>query len=246
MNLHWLQHVPFEGLGSIEKWAVDRCHNLSVTRLFQNELPPDPDSFDMLIIMGGPMGIYDNEQYPWLPIEKDFIKEAVAAAKPILGICLGAQLLADALGAAVEANGEKEIGWFPVSRKGSVSGELGLALPEVQTVFHWHGDTFALPEASKLLYSSSACKNQAFLYGDRIIGLQFHLEMTEKGRGLLIDNCRDELIAAPWIQTEKLMLATDDYFDQINRVMSSILDYLASTATELLSPHQGIYPQASP
>lgn len=229
MNIHWLQHVAFEGLGSIEKWAMAQGHRLSCTRLFEDEPVPEQDSFDLLIVMGGPMGVYDDEQHPWLQREKAFIKKTIGVDKPVLGICLGAQLIADVLGACVVANTEKEIGWFPVIREESVAHELDSVLPEIQTVFHWHGDTFNLPDESKRLYSSVACKDQAFVYRDKVIGLQFHLETTPESRKALIDHCRDELVPAPWIQTEEEMMATDDYFKKINMVMNTILGYLVST-----------------
>jgi len=229
MNIHWLQHVPFEGLGSIDEWVKDRGHHLSCTRLFQGELFPEQEVFDLLIVMGGPMGIYDDSQYPWLQKEKDFIKRTIQADKPVLGICLGAQLIADVLGVRVVANEEKEIGWFPVTREQSVSGELESILPEKQTVFHWHGDTFNCPDGSQRLYTSEACENQAFIYGDKVLGLQFHLETTPESRMSLIGHCRDELMSAPWIQTEKEMMSTDDFFFEINTIMNGVLDYLLST-----------------
>lgn len=184
--------------------------------------------------MGGPMGVHDLEKYHWLKEEKDFLRQVITANKPILGICLGAQLLADVLGAPVTANEEKEIGWFPVTRtcaspgRAGISGRLMTILPDSQTVFHWHGDTFALPDKGVPLDSSNACINQAFIYNERIIGLQFHLETTPESIGALIENCRAELIPAPWIQQEGEILAAckKELLAKINSWIGELLEYL--------------------
>uniref|UniRef100_UPI0035623CEA type 1 glutamine amidotransferase n=1 Tax=Pontiella sp. TaxID=2837462 RepID=UPI0035623CEA len=110
MNLHWLQHVPFEGLGTIEQWAADHGAEITCTRLYAGDALPDLNSFDRLVVMGGPMGIHDHGEHPWLVEEKRFIKQAIDANKTVVGICLGAQLMADALGAEVYPGPHKEIG----------------------------------------------------------------------------------------------------------------------------------------
>ncbi len=225
-TIHWLQHVSFEGLGSMEGWLLEQGHNLSCTRLWAGDILPSLDTFSGLIVMGGPMGIYDHEEYPWLSEEKEFLRLVAERGMPILGICLGAQLLADVLGAEVSENPEKEIGWFPVTRSADIPEFLLSVLPEQLTVFHWHGDTFSLPEQAVRLYSSEACINQAFLYKEHVIGLQFHLETTRNSAGTLIDNCRAELTDAPWIMTEQEMLKTDSRFSDINGCMHRLLEQL--------------------
>lgn len=233
MKIHWLQHVAFEGLGSIEKWAQEKGHALSCTRFFAGEPLPALAAFDLLIVMGGPMGVHDQDKYPWLQEEKTFLRRVIAAGKPVLGVCLGAQLLADVLGAQVMANTEKEIGWFPVERASDVSAHsiaerLERVLPVRQTVFHWHGDTFTLPAQAIRLYSSAACVNQAFVYEERVMGLQFHLETTPASVMALVENCRAELVPAAWIQKEAEILgAGGDVFAEINSWMGALLDYLA-------------------
>jgi GMP synthase-like glutamine amidotransferase len=228
MNIHWLQHVPFEGLGSIEKWAGKMGHTLSCTRLFAGDPLPQHDQFGMLVVMGGPMGIYDEQEYPWLITEKAFVQTAIEAGKPVLGICLGAQLIAYVLGARVSANIQKEIGWFPVTRTDPILDGLMGILPKNQTVFHWHGDTFDLPADADLLYSSNACRNQAFLYKDRVLALQFHLETTLESAIPLIQNCRNELVPGPSIQTEQEIIDGIQKFAGINGTMDRILEYLTS------------------
>ncbi len=227
MKIHWLQHVDFEGLGSMEKWAREKGHTLSCTRLFAGETLLPLDLFDLLIVMGGPMGVHDQDKYPWLQGEKVFLRRVIAAGKPVLGVCLGAQLLADVLGAQVMANKEKEIGWFPLERVKDVPEGLEGVLPVCPTVFHWHGDTFTLPEKAVRLYSSAACVNQAFVYEERVIGLQFHLETTPVSAASLVENCRAELVSAHWIQAEEEILAGGACCREINGWMGDLLDYLA-------------------
>ncbi|WP_200821297.1 type 1 glutamine amidotransferase [Oceanicoccus sp. KOV_DT_Chl] len=115
MRAHYLQHVPFEGLGSIETWLHTAGYDISSTKLYAAESLPALDGIEMLIIMGGPMSVNDEEQYPWLGNEKTFIQQAIDSGIPVLGICLGAQLIASAMGAKIFANPVKEIGWFPIT-----------------------------------------------------------------------------------------------------------------------------------
>ena len=178
MRIHYLQHVPFEDLANIESWARSRGHDLSRTMLFSDEKLPEMDHFDWLIIMGGPMNIYEDEKYPWLSREKEFIRQAIASDKIVLGICLGAQLIADVLGGSVRRNEYREIGWFAVSltEEGSTSPIFSV-LPKSFVALHWHGDTFAIPPGAMRIAESQACANQAFIKG-KAIGLQFHLESS--------------------------------------------------------------------
>jgi GMP synthase-like glutamine amidotransferase len=237
MKIHSLQHIEFETEGTIAEWIEEKKHTLSTTHIYKNENFPVIDDFDFLIIMGGPMNIYEYEKYPWLRAEKAFIKETISSGKAVIGICLGAQLIADVLGATMSKNNYKEIGWFPVhiSKETGLSKEKGPEtpilkdIPEEFIAFHWHGDTFNLPEGSKRLFSSEACKNQGFIYGDRIIGLQFHLEMSNRTIGNLIENCSDELIEGKYIQSEKEMLNKDSYIAESNQLMFRLLNYLERT-----------------
>ncbi|MBE9013449.1 type 1 glutamine amidotransferase, partial [Pseudanabaenaceae cyanobacterium LEGE 13415] len=193
MRVHYLQHVPFEGLGSIATWMTKQNHLLSCIRLYANDPLPAVDDFDWLIVLGGPMNIDEEEQYPWLIVEKQLIKQAIEQKKIVLGICLGAQLIADALGAKVYAGQHKEIGWFPIRTTEAVQQSHALGfLPAQLTVFHWHGDTFELPEKATRLAYSEACLNQAFLYNEKVLGLQFHLEMNRQSVQQIIENCASE------------------------------------------------------
>lgn len=224
MRIHYLQHVPFEGLGYIETWAGTHGHPITVTRLFAGDPFPDLESFEWLFVMGGPMGIYDQDRYPWLASEKRFIEKAVEDGKTVIGICLGAQLIAHVLGAEVYPNRFKEIGWFPVTTtEHARNSRLFGGLPEQFTAFHWHGDTFDLPDGAHRLAGSRGCVNQAFQYGTRVFGFQFHLETTKKSAGDLIANCRDDMVKGDYIQPPEEMLADSKKFETINRYLDELL-----------------------
>ena len=230
MRAHYLQHVPFEGLGNIKEWLTAKKYKITSTSFDQPEAGktlPDPAEVNLLIIMGGPMSVNEEDKYPWLAEEKQFIRAAIEQHVPVLGICLGAQLIASAMGSRVYANGKKEIGWWPV--KGRMIEEGVYQFPERLDVFHWHGETFDLPKGAVLLASSAGCANQAFQLGRTVMGLQFHLETTPSAVRALVDNCRDELAMADFIQTEEeMMAASRENYEEIQQEMKRILGYLAS------------------
>jgi len=231
LRVHYLQHVSFEGLGSIEPVLNDKGHQLSSTQLYKNEPLPSVNDFDWLIVMGGPMGIYDYDQYPWLADEKQFIKAAIDDGKIVLGICLGAQLIADVMGAAVVQNPHREIGWFNINPLPDVNATiLGSIFSAPVEVFHWHGDTFDIPVDAVPLAESEACPRQGFIFDNRVVGLQFHLETTLSSASALIENCRDELDGSVYVQSEAAMLVEAKRFDGINRLMSSLLNALETQA----------------
>jgi GMP synthase-like glutamine amidotransferase len=225
MKIHYLQHVTFEGPGIILKWAESKGYSVTATRFFRGDDPPLMEDFDLLIIMGGPMGVYDEHKFPWLAEEKQFISETINKKRKVLGICLGAQLIASALGAKVYPNAQKEIGWFPVklTEAGKSSGFF-TGFQEIFSAFHWHGDTFDLPEGAHRLAESEACRNQAFAYGSNVLALQFHLEVERENIELLVKNCGSELHGAPFIQSADQMLMINYEFDQIRNNMLRILD----------------------
>ncbi len=226
MKAHYLQHVPFEGLGSIEQWLIKRGYQISNSKLFESSTLPDPGQLDFLIVMGGPMSVNDEDQFPWLIQEKRFIRRAVDSGMPVLGICLGAQLIASAMGAPVYQNSEKEIGWFPVQGISPKENDT-FRFPASATVFHWHGETFDLPAGAVLLARSKGCENQAFQINTSVIGLQFHLETTPGSAEDLVNNCRNELIQSAYIQTETQILSADtEMYSSINHMMEQVLAYL--------------------
>ena len=228
MRIHCLQHVPFEGPAAIADWAAERGHALAISRLDRGDGLPSPDAFDRLVVMGGPMGVGDEAEHPWLPAEKAFLRRSVDAGRSVVGICLGAQLLAEVLGARVYRGPHKEIGWFPIglTDRAAVSPVFA-GLPRRLEVFHWHGDTFDLPPGAQRLASSAACLNQAFLHGERVLGLQFHLESTPESVRAIVANCADELVPARWVQSAGQMLGVEeDTFAAMNDALFHLLDRL--------------------
>jgi len=223
MRIHWLQHADFEDLGCIAPWLAAHGHSVSATRLYAGERPPSIANFDALIVMGGPMNIYEHDRYPWLIPEKALIKNALDSGKRVLGICLGAQLLADVLGGPITRNAESEIGWFPVTLNSSGrAASLFADLPDSFIAFHWHGDTYALPPHARTLAFSEACTQQAFSAEDgRVLGLQFHLEVTHANAQAWF--AQERPAPARYVQTPEYILAQTSYFDDNNRFMRSIL-----------------------
>jgi GMP synthase-like glutamine amidotransferase len=215
--------MPFEYPASIADWAAEKSHTTTYTKVFEDAIFPSTDNFDVLIIMGGVMGVYEEDIYPWMPEEKAFIKRSIEAKKKVLGICLGSQLVAEALDASVFPHTRKEIGWFAVEK---VSGhELTDKLPQTFTTFHWHGDTFTLPENAIHLFNTEACAQQGFVYKDHVAGLQFHMEVKEDLLNNMTENERTELIKAEYVQTEEeIKTLMPQYINQQKKFMYDFLD----------------------
>ena len=228
LRIHYFQHVPFEGLGCIEPWVIEKGHTLTATAFYNTSYQlPELQNIDWLIIMGGPMSVQDVAEYPWLKEEKTFIKQAIQARKTIIGICLGAQLVAEALGARVYPNAQKEIGWFKVTR--TTQGTTTALLKDLEpsfTVFHWHGDTFDLPKGAEHLMQSEACLNQMFLYRNYVLGIQFHFEATVDTLHATSRHGKDELTPGKYIQSEEYILAQEKLIRDNNQRMYAILSKL--------------------
>lgn len=224
MRIHSLEHEPFEGLGNIEVWAKNKGHSITRTLLFKNEKLPEISDFDWLFIMGGSMNIYEEDKFPWLKREKEFIAKAIEANKILLGVCLGSQLMADVLGGKVSKNQYKEIGWFPVSlTREAKDSSIFSSLPGTFAAFHWHGDTFKIPNGARRIAQSEGCANQAFECG-RTIGLQCHLEYSKKSIDLMLKNCSDELVDGKYIQEEDEIISHYDNVLETNPILNLLLD----------------------
>lgn len=228
MRIAWFQHAGHEELGCIAPALLQRGHQLQGVRLYERDAPPPVTQYEALIVMGGPMNIYEYEAHPWLREEKRAIAEAIAAGRPVLGICLGAQLIADVLGGPVTRNAETEIGWWPLTlNEAGRRDPLFAGFPEQFTAFHWHGDTFAIPPGAQHLMSSAGCVNQAFSLGRRVVGIQFHLEVTAADAQVWLK--QETLHAQGYVQSAAQILAPLEHFAGNNRLMLQLLDNWLST-----------------
>lgn len=222
MRIHWLQHAEHEDLGCLAPTLARRGEAVSLSRLWDGDELPAVSAFDALIVMGGPMNIYEHAAHPWLVGEKALIRAAIDAGKPVLGICLGSQLIADVLGGPVTRNAHSEVGWFEVTlnREGRAH-PLFADWPETFAAFHWHGDTFAMPPGAQHLMSSEACANQGFVWGERVVGLQFHLEVTAADARVWLQH--EQPAPARYVQTPEHILGDVERFALNNRLMMQLL-----------------------
>jgi len=231
MKIHSLQHVDYEGPACIPAWAMARGYDFATTRLDLDERFPALEDFDLLVVLGGPMSVYRDDKWPWLNRERSMIKRAIDARKVVLGICLGAQLIAAELGGDVIANHTREIGWFDIEMTGNADQSLiADILPDRLRAFHWHGDRYIRPPGAVRLAFSNACEEQAFQYGDHVLGLQFHLEVTPGWVEMLATRDADQLVAGDSIQSREQMLSPVEDFARANDFMMQILDRLVDVA----------------
>ena len=201
MRIHYLQHVTFEGPGLIQTWADQQGHRLAGTMVSQpGTRLPSRDDYDVLIVLSGPMSVHDH--LPWLQRERQFVQQAINDGKPVLGICLGAQLLAQLLGAKIFPCKDPEIGWYPIAFTDEILGHPLLnGLNPAMTVLHWHNEQFTLPPAAVRLAASAACATQGFIakHG-QVMGLQFHLEINDTTE-LITQTNLQAMASQPWVQS---------------------------------------------
>jgi len=223
MNVCVLQHAAFEGPGEIAAWAAQHGHPVSVHHLYRGDPLPRLDAFGLLVVMGGEMNIYQYRDWPWLKPEREFIQSAVAQGKPVIGICLGSQLIADALGARVFQNAEHELGWLPITWTDEARAAFP-GLPVTMNVLHWHGDTFELPADATRLAASEGCSEQGFLIRNKCLGLQFHMEVDPALVKQFVDG-QGEWPIGPYAQTpEPILSQAASYCDSNRRLLHGMLD----------------------
>ncbi len=213
----------------IKNWAEISGYRLACTNLKKGDPLPELHDFDMLAVMGGPMSVHDEDDFPWLKEEKIFIRNAIDAGKAVIGICLGAQIIAEVTGGEVEACDKKEIGWYPITltpegRHNPIFSHLPVSL----VVFHWHGEAFSLPPRAKLIASSEANPNQVFVIGDNVIGMQCHFEITPDSVRLMAEKGSDELVASDYVMGKDEIIRNSFHSDNLNKYMFKILDRFAA------------------
>ena len=239
MRVHIITHVPFEGPAAVGSWALARGHELAETASVTGEYP-EPSAVDLLVVMGGPMDADDEVASPWLPAEKRFIASVLAERAPVIGVCLGSQILAEVLGGRVKRNPEREIGWYEVRLTAAGRHEaLFSAWPDSFVCGHWHTDTFELPPGVETLASSDACANQLFVSHDgRAVGIQFHLEWDAQGLSDLVAACDDELEGGgDFVESaEGLLLGEAEHGEACRRSLYSLLD---AVVTQERDPFSG-------
>ena len=226
MRIHFFEHDPMEGIGTFGEILAERSWSATHTLWDRGGAPPEPETWDLLVVMGGPMNVYEDVNYEWLPAEKAYLDRALALDRPILGVCLGAQLLAERLGAAVTRNEYTEIGWSHLSMNPAARapGQLFEHFSDIPCVFQWHGDTFAIPTGATPIGSTPGCANQGFVKGNSV-GIQFHLELTPDALKGLIK--AQPHFRGTYIQKPDIFLAKKGQFHQNRDLLAGLLDRIS-------------------
>ena len=231
MNIHYLQHAAAEGPGQIANWGASKGHTLTGTHWYRGDASPDTGGIDFLVIMGGGMNINEHRNHPWLVPEKALIAEVIAQGKPVLGVCLGSQLIADVMGGKVYQNPEFEIGWLPIRTLETARRHpLFAHFPPEFTALHWHGDTFDLPPGATLLASTEACRNQAFVCHGNVVGLQFHIEVRPEDVRSFVQGETSPLPEGRYVQSFEQILAGDRYMPTVHHLLAELLDAMTAGA----------------
>lgn len=238
LRVHYFQHIPNEGYGSPEVYLKQKGAQLSHTEFFNvpkgqaaQNLPNIKD-VDLLIIMGGVMSVNDEAIYPWLKQEKDWIRQFIALDKPVIGLCLGSQLIASCLGARVTKNKYEEIGWWSIFKVDGAAQhdeqQRIFDFPDEVLALSWHNDTFDLPENAVLLAGSAACANQAYQYKNNVLAFQFHPETTALNLALFLEEKPDMTNKdGTYIQSfEELTHTSPDTFKPANELLNRAVDFV--------------------
>jgi len=223
-----VQHVPFEGPGYIKEWASSKGIKMEYFSAFENDFP-ETDDGEAILLMGGPMSVNDDVEF--INKEKIWLDKVLNKNIPVFGICLGAQFLADRLGAKVFKGSKKEIGWFPVKvdksslNDGHYGRLMNSGFADEEIVFHWHGEIFDIPEGCSRLFYNEISPCQGF-YKDNVVGLQFHLETTPETAAILMENCHEDMEEkGSFIEDEEDILKNKENFKRINSLIEIIFDW---------------------
>lgn len=237
LRVHYFQHIAGEGFGSCYSFLKAHHATITATEFFvlpvdlplEIEALPHIEDVDLLLIMGGTMSVNDEANYPWLKIEKRWIRRYLAAGKPAIGLCLGGQLIANALGAAVSRNRYQELGWSTVQRVPNLPKESFL-LPEKINVMQWHSETFEIPKGAIHLAENSVCRNQMYQIGSNVLGFQFHPEMTPKVLNLLLENEQElSIFKGEYVQSlDELHHCDIQKFEQGNQLLNRAIEFVVN------------------
>ena len=235
LKVHYFQHIAGEGFGSCYDYLKAHQAQITATEFFalpvelslEIEALPQVEDVDLLIIMGGTMSVNDEANYPWLKIEKRWLRRYLALGKPAIGLCLGGQLIANALGAAVSKNAIQELGWTTVRKVQHVPQDC-FALPEYFNVMQWHSETFEIPKGAIHLAENDVCRNQMYQIGKNVLGFQFHPEITPETLSLFLENDEElALFSGTHVQTEsELKRSAKTQFLQGNQLLNQAIEYV--------------------
>ncbi len=227
MKFLCIQQVTFEPPGNIALWANEREHSLDIIKIYNSSLPADNSQYDGLIMLGGPMSVNETDKYPWLKDEFALVEKFIKENKLILGICLGAQIIAKTLGSNVEKMPHNEIGFFPVclTNQAMEQSKCFSKAPRCFIAFHWHGEMFSIPQNAIHIAKNQACPNQAFEYNNgKVLATQFHLETNRENLSALIANSAEDLRkGGKYVQRMEYM------HDTLNRISNEYYNLLAQT-----------------
>lgn len=226
MHILTIQHLEFETPGYISDWADLYGHQLTIAKFYVEQFTIHPINFDLIIVLGGSMSANEIDITDWLIEEKNYLQSAIEQNIKLLGICLGSQILAKLLGSQINKNNDKEIGWFPVYNVSKSNSTLLNGLDDSYEVLHWHSDTFSLPLNSELIFSSTSCVHQGYIFQNRIVGLQFHPEITLKKLQDFAYNSFFE--TDTFVQSKEFILSNTKSIKNGNKLLEQILNNLTN------------------